>query len=143
MLDRVARQIPKNTTWSSHFIRNMSSSGPPYRPFRLALIQMGVTSNKEQNLAHARELVLKASNPPSGDKPGVIVLPVRLYRTAIYTEFLSPLNRSALIHRMGMYTSPITRKRWDSRLVKSTISPNRKAIASKCSLRQPRRQELG
>lgn len=55
----------------------MSSSGQTARPFRLALIQMGgITSNKEQNLAHAKELIKKAANPSSGEKPGVIVLPV-------------------------------------------------------------------
>ncbi|PVF99131.1 putative nitrilase [Serendipita vermifera] len=54
----------------------MSTTAPSPRPFRLALIQMGgVTSNKEQNLAHARQLILQAAKPQNGEKPGVITLP--------------------------------------------------------------------
>lgn len=50
---------------------------PPFRPFRLALVQMGgITSSKEKNLAHAKELVARAASPRDGPKPGVIVLPV-------------------------------------------------------------------
>ena len=50
---------------------------PPFKPFRLALVQMGgVTSSKEKNLAHAKELIARAASPGDGKKPGVIVLPV-------------------------------------------------------------------
>lgn len=56
-----------------------STNGPPHRPFRLALIQMGgIGSDKAKNIAHARDLILKASNPPTGSKPGVVVLPVSM-----------------------------------------------------------------
>lgn len=54
-----------------------ASDAPPFKPFRLALVQMGgVTSSKERNLAHAKELVARAASPGDGPKPGVIVLPV-------------------------------------------------------------------
>ena len=54
-----------------------ASDAPPFKPFRLALVQMGgVTSSKEKNLAHAKELVARAASPGDGPKPGVIVLPV-------------------------------------------------------------------
>lgn len=51
------------------------------KKFRIALVQLGqVTSNKASNLAHAREMVLKAasgraSESESGPKPDMIVLP--------------------------------------------------------------------
>ena len=50
---------------------------PPFKPFRLALVQMGgVTNSKEKNLAHAKELIARAASPGDGAKPGLIVLPV-------------------------------------------------------------------
>jgi predicted amidohydrolase len=55
----------------------MSGPAPAAQPFRLALIQMGgVTADKSHNLAHARDLILKASQPQDGNKPGLVVLPV-------------------------------------------------------------------
>ena len=54
-----------------------ANNAPPFKPFRLALVQMGgVTSSKENNLAHAKELIARAASPQDGAKPGVIVLPV-------------------------------------------------------------------
>ncbi|CAG7846502.1 Hydrolase C26A3.11 [Serendipita indica DSM 11827] len=54
----------------------MATDAKANRPFRLALIQMGgVTADKTSNLAHARDLIHKAVNPQSGEKPGVVVLP--------------------------------------------------------------------
>jgi hypothetical protein len=54
-----------------------TNSAPPFKPFRLALVQMGgVTSSKEKNLVHAKELIVRAASPGDGAKPGVIVLPV-------------------------------------------------------------------
>jgi predicted amidohydrolase len=41
-------------------------------PFKLALIQLAVTSNKANNLKHARERVLEASK----NGANVVVLPV-------------------------------------------------------------------
>lgn len=48
-------------------------------PFRLALIQLGGTGkNKTANLAHAREMVLKAAKGvEGGEKAQLVVLPVR------------------------------------------------------------------
>ncbi|KAJ7752140.1 carbon-nitrogen hydrolase [Mycena metata] len=47
---------------------------PPFKPFRLALIQLGnVTPNKSDNLKHARDMILKAA--ASAKKPDLIVLP--------------------------------------------------------------------
>ncbi|KAG8830932.1 hypothetical protein FRC17_004041 [Serendipita sp. 399] len=49
---------------------------PQPRPFRLSLIQLGgITDDKAKNLAHAKEMIDKASKPEAGDKPGVVVLP--------------------------------------------------------------------
>lgn len=54
-----------------------ANNAPPFKPFRLALVQMGgITSSKEMNLAHAKELIARAASPEQGAKPGVIVLPV-------------------------------------------------------------------
>ena len=54
-----------------------ANNAPPFKPFRLALVQMGgVTSSKEKNLVHAKELIARAASPGDGAKPGVIVLPV-------------------------------------------------------------------
>ena len=49
------------------------------RKFTLALIQLGkIGSNKADNLTHAREQILKAAlGSETGQKPDVIVLPVR------------------------------------------------------------------
>ncbi|KZW00301.1 putative nitrilase [Exidia glandulosa HHB12029] len=45
------------------------------KPFRLALIQLGnVTANKTANLAHAREMILRAATE-SPKKPDLVVLP--------------------------------------------------------------------
>jgi len=54
-----------------------ASNAPPFKPFRLALVQMGgVTNSKEKNLAHVKELIAQAASPGDGAKPGLIVLPV-------------------------------------------------------------------
>lgn len=54
---------------------------PTFRPFLLALIQLGqIGADKADNLKHARDMILKAAKGPGGDgksKPGLIVLPVR------------------------------------------------------------------
>ncbi|KAG8760747.1 hypothetical protein FRC14_002043 [Serendipita sp. 396] len=53
-----------------------TTTAPQPRPFRLALIQMGgITTDKAKNLAHAKYLILKASKPEAGEKPGIVVLP--------------------------------------------------------------------
>lgn len=47
-------------------------------PFKLALIQLGNTGkDKTRNLAHAREMVLKAAKGKDGKKADLVVLPVR------------------------------------------------------------------
>jgi hypothetical protein len=48
---------------------------PAFKSFTLALIQLGkITSNKQDNLQHARDMILKAAN--NTKKPDLIVLPV-------------------------------------------------------------------
>jgi len=58
-------------------LTSMASS--PFRPFRLALIQLGsIGPNKLDNLNHARDMILKAArNQEAAKRPDVIVLPVR------------------------------------------------------------------
>lgn len=58
--------------------RNMTTStAPTFKPFNLALIQLGgVGSDKSANLRHAREMLLKAARGEGGAKPDLIVLPV-------------------------------------------------------------------
>ncbi|EGO01225.1 hypothetical protein SERLA73DRAFT_134523 [Serpula lacrymans var. lacrymans S7.3] len=52
------------------------ASAPAFKPFNLALIQLGgVGPNKSENLKHAREMILNAANGNSGVKPDLIVLP--------------------------------------------------------------------
>ncbi|KAJ7646690.1 carbon-nitrogen hydrolase [Roridomyces roridus] len=47
---------------------------PNFKPFRLALIQLGsITANKTDNIKHAREMVLRAA--ADAKKPDLIVLP--------------------------------------------------------------------
>lgn len=53
---------------------------PQFRSFQLALIQLGqIGSNKEKNLDHARNMIMKAASGNEGrhPKPDLIVLPVR------------------------------------------------------------------
>lgn len=50
----------------------LMSKLPTFKPFKLALIQLGnISANKTDNLKHAREMVLKAAS----GKPDLIVLP--------------------------------------------------------------------
>jgi hypothetical protein len=80
---RTSRLGPRLSIYPRQIIAKMSTIAPPASPFRLALIQMGgVTSNKEQNIAHAKDLILQAAKPQTGQKPGVIVLPVSDNRTS-------------------------------------------------------------
>lgn len=54
----------------------MSTAAPAFKPFRLSLVQLGhVGADKQANLRHAREMLLKAAS--DAKKPDVIVLPVR------------------------------------------------------------------
>ncbi|KAF8502463.1 carbon-nitrogen hydrolase [Gautieria morchelliformis] len=54
----------------------VSSTVPMFKPFRLALIQLGgLGSSKSDNLRHAGEMILKAVQPFEGSKPNLIVLP--------------------------------------------------------------------
>ncbi|KAF8633715.1 hypothetical protein AX17_004373 [Amanita inopinata Kibby_2008] len=51
-----------------------SISGSTFKPFTMALIQLGrITSNKHENLQHARDMTLKAAG--NHKKPDLIVLP--------------------------------------------------------------------
>lgn len=76
-LNRHTTRAFKTISCTIRLLSSMSESAPAARAFRLALIQMGgVTADKSHNLAHARDLILKASNPQDGQKPGVVVLPV-------------------------------------------------------------------
>lgn len=57
--------------------RSMSNSAFEAKPFRLSLVQLGGTgSDKAANLAHAKEMVLKAAQSVGGKKTDIIVLPV-------------------------------------------------------------------
>jgi hypothetical protein len=57
-----------------------TSAAPAFKPFNLALIQLGgVTADKTANLRHAREMLLKAAKgegAKDGVKPELVVLPV-------------------------------------------------------------------
>lgn len=56
-------------------------AAPQFKPFKLALIQLGnIGSDKSTNLRHAREQLLKAANGEGSTigKPDLIVLPVRI-----------------------------------------------------------------
>lgn len=51
---------------------------PTFKPFTLALIQLGhIGPDKSANLKHAREMILNAVAPEKGNKPDLVVLPVR------------------------------------------------------------------
>ncbi|CAE6457383.1 unnamed protein product [Rhizoctonia solani] len=61
---------------ASRYTRNMSNSAFEARNFRLSLVQLGGTgADKAANLAHAKEMVLKAAQPVDGKKTDLIVLP--------------------------------------------------------------------
>ncbi|KAG8712998.1 hypothetical protein FRC09_019237 [Ceratobasidium sp. 395] len=54
----------------------MSNSNFTAKPFRLTLIQLGgLGGDKSANLAHAREMVMKAAEPVDGKKSDLVVLP--------------------------------------------------------------------
>ncbi|CAL1703825.1 unnamed protein product [Somion occarium] len=56
----------------------MTSTAPTFKPFTLALIQLGhIGADKSSNLKHAREMILKAAkgDEPRAPKPDLIVLP--------------------------------------------------------------------
>ena len=54
------------------------SRAPVFKPFTLALIQLGnIGADKTANLKHARDMVLKATSGQH-KKPDLVVLPVRL-----------------------------------------------------------------
>lgn len=49
------------------------------KPFRLSLIQLGgLGADKAANLAHAKDMILKAVGPVDGKKTDLVVLPVSL-----------------------------------------------------------------
>src|SRR5688572_21913279 len=51
------------TALSSHFKPTLIFMAAPFKSFTLALIQLGrVTANKQENLKHAREMIVKAAN---------------------------------------------------------------------------------
>lgn len=57
--------------------RALRSASMATQSFDIALIQLGnVTSAKEKNLQHAREMVAKAAAGDGSFKPRVVVLPV-------------------------------------------------------------------
>ncbi|OCH95223.1 carbon-nitrogen hydrolase [Obba rivulosa] len=56
----------------------MSSAPPTFKPFTLALVQLGqIGADKAANLKHAREMILKAASDEGGTRarPDVVVLP--------------------------------------------------------------------
>jgi hypothetical protein len=73
--------------------------------FKLALVQLAVTSNKENNLKHARDKVLEASN--NGAK--VVVLPVKLKMNIDQVIKLVKLSVLICIH-VGVLQLPLRNK---------------------------------
>ena len=65
----------------------MASTVPEFKPFTIALIQLGnVTGNKEHNLQHAREMIARAAKGQDGKKPHLIVLPVSEQDTQMHVH---------------------------------------------------------
>lgn len=87
------------------------STPPVFRPFTLALIQLGqISSIKANNLNHARDMILKAAaGSGATKKPDVIVLPVCTLRMPpriqddLTIGALGP-RRNASTLRTDMYT---------------------------------------
>lgn len=139
----LSRLTCKSVNPTLSLIRSMSTQTPPNRPFRLALIQMGgISSDKTKNLAHAKELIIKASNPNDGDKPGVIVLPVLHFYHALCRR-LNYDDRNVSTRHTDMSTSPTMPKLLVLYLVKTMMSQIPKARVLKCCLRQPGKLEPG
>jgi len=70
MLARLGSTIQRS------FATKMPLKAPEFKPFSIALIQLGgVTGNKETNLQHAREMITKAAQGNGDKKPHMIVLP--------------------------------------------------------------------
>ena len=62
---------------------------PGAKPFRIALVQLGgVSGDKQANLMHAREMILKAANGTGGPRPDFVVLPVSPH-ILIYSDRLA------------------------------------------------------
>lgn len=56
--------------------RYRMSTAPSFKPFTLALIQLGnIGPDKSANLRHAREMILKAAGGERSGKPSLVVLP--------------------------------------------------------------------
>lgn len=54
------------------------STAPAFKPFRIALIQLGnIGPSKDDNLRHVQDMLRNAAKPADGVKPNLIVLPVR------------------------------------------------------------------
>ncbi|KIJ29864.1 hypothetical protein M422DRAFT_187871 [Sphaerobolus stellatus SS14] len=52
------------------------ATAPTFQPFRLALVQLGnIGASKDDNLRHAKDMLVKAASPEDGVKPNLIVLP--------------------------------------------------------------------
>jgi hypothetical protein len=79
---------------SLRLARAMATSAPEFRPFKLALIQLGqVTEDKATNLKHAREMIRKAvagEGTGAQGKPDIVVLPVRVLRCSCATANRGP-----------------------------------------------------
>jgi len=78
----------------SKLFRSYTMSIPPaFKPFGLALIQLGaVGTDKSANLRHAREMIMKAAegDGASGSRPSMIVLPVSVSSQAVSCIPISP-----------------------------------------------------
>jgi hypothetical protein len=120
-----------------------TSNAPPFKPFRLALVQMGgVTSSKEENLAHAKELIARAASPGNGAKPGVIVLPVGSC-LSVDSGGAQAMSRNASTRRMERNSFQNTARQSGISLVNHTMLHPPQVEASKCFLRPRKRQECG
>ena len=65
----------------------MASSAPTLRSFNLALVQLGqIGPDKANNIAHAREQVIKAASRADGPKPQLIVLPVGIEISVVFSQ---------------------------------------------------------
>lgn len=86
---------------------------PGAKPFRIALVQLGgVSGDKQANLAHAREMILKAASGMGGPKADFVVLPASSHISKYTVDHLVDCHsiRSVSIRLTDTGTSLNTRK---------------------------------
>ena len=143
-LTRHTKRASRAAISNLRLLASMSTTAPTAQRFRLALVQTGgVTADKSHNLAHARGLIIRASNPEDGRKPGVVVLPVSWPSAQLAEKFSNPWNRNASIRLMDTFISQTMRRKSAMYLERNTIYRNRRVKASKCYPTQRERQACG